>query len=129
MTQPNFRDLTGQKFGKLTVISRCENDKYGRAQWLCKCTCGRTRKVMSWCLTRSVIVHCGTCKTPITNYQKIKKMTVDQMAEIFNRKFCEECAYKEMNFDNWKDCIDGRENPDYSSKRPPGFHKCSALFL
>ena len=81
MTQPSFKDLTGQKFGKLTVISRCENDKYGRAQWLCKCTCGRTRKVMSWCLTRSVIVHCGTCNTPITNYQKIRKMTVNQMAE------------------------------------------------
>ena len=84
MTQPNFRDLTGQKFGKLTVISRCENDKYGRAQWLCKCTCGRTRKVMSWCLVRSVIVHCGTCNTPITNYQRIRKMTVDQMADFLH---------------------------------------------
>ena len=31
-------------------------------------------------------------------------MNVDEMAEEFNRKFCEECAYKEMNFDNWKDC-------------------------
>lgn len=37
-------------------------------------------------------------------YNKIKKMSIDEMAEIFNRKFCEECAYKEMNFDNWEDC-------------------------
>ena len=40
----------------------------------------------------------------MNNFEKIKQMSVDEMAEIFNRKFCEECAYKEMNFDDWKDC-------------------------
>ena len=40
----------------------------------------------------------------LTNYEKIKNMSINEMAEIFNRKYCEECAYKEMNFDNWKDC-------------------------
>lgn len=40
----------------------------------------------------------------MNNYERIKNMTLDEMAEIFNRKFCEECAYKEMNFDNWQDC-------------------------
>ena len=39
-----------------------------------------------------------------TNFERIKNMNVDEMAEIFNRKYCEECAYKEMNFDNWEDC-------------------------
>jgi hypothetical protein len=39
----------------------------------------------------------------MTNYEKIKKMTVDEMAEIFNRKYCEECGYVQY-FDNWKDC-------------------------
>ena len=38
------------------------------------------------------------------NFERIKNMNVDEMAEIFNRKYCEGCAYKEMNFDNWKDC-------------------------
>lgn len=32
-------DLTGQKFGYLTVLERAEN-KYGRAQWKCQCECG-----------------------------------------------------------------------------------------
>lgn len=30
-------DMTGQTFGKLTVLNRAENDKYGKAQWLCQC--------------------------------------------------------------------------------------------
>ena len=33
-------DLTGQKFGKLTVIERHGIDKHGHATWRCKCECG-----------------------------------------------------------------------------------------
>ena len=36
-----FIDLTGQRFGRLTVIERAENDKYGHAQWMCQCECGK----------------------------------------------------------------------------------------
>lgn len=35
-----FVDLTGQRFGRLTVISRAENTKDGKARWLCECDCG-----------------------------------------------------------------------------------------
>lgn len=34
------KDLTGCQFGKLYVVSRAENDKYGRTRWLCNCSCG-----------------------------------------------------------------------------------------
>lgn len=33
-------DLTGQKFGLLTVIKREENTNTGNSRWLCKCECG-----------------------------------------------------------------------------------------
>jgi|SRR5699024_7669222 len=33
-------NLKGKQFGKLTVIKRVENDKHGKAKWLCKCECG-----------------------------------------------------------------------------------------
>ena len=36
----NFIDLTGQKFGRLTVIERVENNKHGKARWKCECECG-----------------------------------------------------------------------------------------
>lgn len=32
-------DLTGKRFGNLTVVKRAENTKQGMAQWLCKCDC------------------------------------------------------------------------------------------
>lgn len=32
-------DLTGQKFGMLTVLKRGQNAKDGHAQWICQCSC------------------------------------------------------------------------------------------
>ena len=36
------KDLTGKKFGMLTVISLHGRDNGGRALWLCKCDCGES---------------------------------------------------------------------------------------
>ena len=33
-------DLTGQRFGKLTVLRRVDNDKHGQTMWECQCDCG-----------------------------------------------------------------------------------------
>ena len=33
-------DLTGQRFGRLTVISRAENSSDNHTQWNCQCDCG-----------------------------------------------------------------------------------------
>jgi hypothetical protein len=41
-----FKDLTGQKFGRLTVIKRIENNKMNNAQWLCKCDCGNDKDII-----------------------------------------------------------------------------------
>ena len=41
----NFKDLTGERFGRLTVVRRAENTKHGGAQWLCQCDCGNVKVV------------------------------------------------------------------------------------
>lgn len=35
-----YVDLTGRRFGRLTVVSRAENGAAGSSRWLCKCDCG-----------------------------------------------------------------------------------------
>lgn len=35
-----FKDLTGQRFGRLTVAERAESTNRRRVKWLCKCDCG-----------------------------------------------------------------------------------------
>lgn len=53
-----FIDLTGHVYGKLTVLSRVENDKYNKACWLVRCECG-TEKVISRANLRSHVRSCG----------------------------------------------------------------------
>ena len=33
-------DETGNRYGRLVVMSRAENDRYGGTRWLCQCDCG-----------------------------------------------------------------------------------------
>lgn len=38
----NFKDLTGQRFGRLVVSHRTLSDKTPNACWVCACDCGNT---------------------------------------------------------------------------------------
>ena len=74
-----FIDLTGQKFGRLTVISRAEN--IGRyTAWNCKCDCGKFVKV------RSNALQSGTCKScGCLNMEKRKSRYIDLTGQKFGR--------------------------------------------
>ena len=69
-------DLTGQKFGKLTVIERAENDSQSRTQWLCQCECGNKKIIKSSNLRRGFTKSCGC----------LAKETAAKLAEQLNKK-------------------------------------------
>ena len=52
-------DLTGQRFGRLTVMERAENAKDGHARWLCKCDCGGEIIVVRGDLRDGKVKSCG----------------------------------------------------------------------
>jgi hypothetical protein len=53
-------DLTGQKFGRFTVIARAENGVgYPMTRWLCQCECGTVKAVAAHHLKAGAIVSCG----------------------------------------------------------------------
>lgn len=56
---PGFRDLTGQKFGRLTVISRGQNDASNKVRWNCVCECGNHSSVISSMLMCGRTKSCG----------------------------------------------------------------------
>lgn len=43
---PKFQDLTGMKFGRLTVIEQVGRDKHGSIKWKCRCECGNYTTVL-----------------------------------------------------------------------------------
>ena len=52
-------DLTGQKFGCWTVLSRAKNSLQGHSRWLCECDCGTQRVVLGNSLRRGESTNCG----------------------------------------------------------------------
>lgn len=39
-----YADLTGQRFGRLVVLSPSKTRKYGQAFWVCQCDCGTIKE-------------------------------------------------------------------------------------
>lgn len=58
-------NLTGQRFGKLTVLEKTEERAdQGSIVWLCRCDCGRTKKVSARRLVRGKVRSCGCLSDP-----------------------------------------------------------------
>lgn len=53
------KDLSGERFGRLIVVKRLENNKRGNAQWLCHCDCGNDTVVTTVNLCRGHVKSCG----------------------------------------------------------------------
>jgi hypothetical protein len=52
-------DLTGKIFGRLTVVSRSENNKHRQPTWLCKCACGSEKVIAGSKLKYGQVKSCG----------------------------------------------------------------------
>lgn len=65
-------DLTGKKFGRLTVIKRAEDyiapNGWFTPQWLCKCDCGKTSIVRGQFLKRGSTQSCGCLQEETLSY-------------------------------------------------------------
>ena len=73
------KDETGNIYGKLTVLGRAENNKAGKAQWLCKCECGNTTIVIGGDLRQGRIKSCGCLKN--------EKLREGNYIDLTNKKF------------------------------------------
>ena len=52
-------DLTGQRFGRWTVLHQAGLNKRKEAMWLCHCDCGTERVVLGRCLRKGLSQSCG----------------------------------------------------------------------
>ena len=80
-------DLTGQKFNKLTVISRAENTKDGRAQWNCICECGNTTIVPGKALRNGNTKSCGCLSREKARERLIQKHQLNAQEKMIGKKF------------------------------------------
>ena len=70
-----FQDLTGQRFGRWTVIERAPNGNHRQTRWWCRCDCGTIKPVQSQHLREGRSVSCG-CYKPVATaeWNKVHKV-------------------------------------------------------
>lgn len=52
-------NLSGHRFGRLTVLEFSRKDKYDKVYWLSKCDCGKRKIIRHDSLTSNTIKSCG----------------------------------------------------------------------
>jgi len=91
-----LKDETGKRYGRLTVIERTENYRT-HAQWICKCDCGKTLKVVGFHLRNGNTTSCGCA---MIDKATTHGMT-DQPLHLVWRSMRQRCTNK--NGKNYKD--------------------------
>lgn len=89
---PNFIDLTGDKFGRLTVLERAANQGQKTA-WLCQCDCGNQMIVRSTHLRSGHTTSCGCRSKEVSRDRYFKDIT--------NQKFGKLTALKYIGDEKW----------------------------
>ena len=114
-------DLTGKKFGRLTVIKKVGMNKNYISKWLCKCDCGNeivvyrnnlsinsTRTVSCGCWKKEHIVKHNKHRTKLyTVYLSMKQRCYNSNNPAYSYyggrgiKICDEWLNNFINFYNW----------------------------
>lgn len=68
------RDLTGQTFGRLTVLGRGEHKGRHRL-WSCRCTCGAEKDVLGFNLKSGITTSCGCYRREVCAERATARMT------------------------------------------------------
>ena len=76
-----IRDLTGQVFGRLTVIRQDGRTPSGQVIWLCRCDCGNEKSVPSTYLVSKQTSSCGCLAKETTT----KRCLDDLTGQVFGR--------------------------------------------
>lgn len=77
-----LKNLVGQRFGKLVVIERAENDKHGNVRWLCRCDCGNETVVISGHLKSGATQSCGCLAKERASERRLQDLTGQRFGKL-----------------------------------------------
>jgi len=98
-THPQFRDLAGQKFGRLEVseyAGRCKGHHY----WLCSCSCGHIKTIAGDGLKSGAAKSCGCYKRERAQ-ERGRARLIDLIGKKFSRLTVLEYAGNRKGHPSW----------------------------
>jgi len=84
-TMQKNKDITNQKFGKLTAICRSSKSTTGNMLWLFKCDCGVEKAIRRSSVVCSKTVSCG-CYGRALSKERSNKKYYDQKNRVMDWK-------------------------------------------
>lgn len=88
----NIKDLTGQRFGLLTIQDLAYIDDDRRAIWNCKCDCGNITQVSSHSLLGGNTVSCGCL------HRSIGEIRLEKILSQMNINYCSQYRIKDCRY-------------------------------
>lgn len=91
-------NLLNMKFGFLTVqsLSTVKNNR-GELIWICKCDCGKIRRVKSYNLQNGLVKSCG-CKRDWLKSEKLSKPIEDVLLTSLFCRYKNGAKYRKLDF-------------------------------
>lgn len=89
------KDLTGQRFGRLTVISRAEN-RNKKVYWRCRCDCGAEKIIRGCNLKYGDTKSCGCLKLALDNQRSLNAICRTKLYKFWQnliQNYCNEYFY------------------------------------
>ena len=126
----DFIDITGQKFGRWTVLEFHSVAKGGAKRWLCRCECGTVKPVQASSLKRGESRSCKKCAHTKHGYRGTPEYYVwaAMIARCSNPKVSNYHRYggrgvsvcdRWMTFENFLEDMGLRPSPRHSIDRYP----------
>lgn len=63
---PGFRNIIGERFGRLTVLLLHDRNRHAQIRWQCRCDCGNNHVVTGHGLRTGKVASCGCAKSEAT---------------------------------------------------------------
>lgn len=112
-----FKDLTGQRFGRLKVLSLVGKDESNRYQYLCECDCGNQIIVRASSLTSKNTKSCGQCTHISFGEEKIKQLLDENDIYYEYQKSFPSCQYESGRYAKFDFYIDNRYILEFDGKQ------------
>lgn len=87
-------DLTGKRYGMLTVMHRMPNRQVGknsRVVWHCRCDCGKETDVLALLLFEGLVKSCG-CKS-VSHAERTMKLYLEENGFAFGSQYAPDGLY------------------------------------
>lgn len=100
----SFKDLTGKKFGRLTILDKWKKEPDGlkRVLWKCRCDCGKELWVLSASLLSGNTQSCGCLHKDILSQNNKNLKTINLIGQKFGKLIVLDSAYSKDGSKYWK---------------------------